>query len=158
MRLGGKIFEKTTDPSVWIAAVQKLKCRAAYCPVEPSADDATIRAYADAAKKADIVIAEVGAWSNPISSDEKARKDNIDKCARCLTLAEKIGASCCVNVTGSRGAQWNGPDPRNFSSETLDMVVQSVRTIIDAVKPTKTSYTLEMHNWMFPETAEQYLA
>jgi hypothetical protein len=65
MRLGGPIFEKFDSPETWIAAVKVLSYRAAYCPVGLDADDATIRAYERAAQEADVVIAEVGAWSNP---------------------------------------------------------------------------------------------
>ena len=70
MRLGAPIFESYADPDAWIAAVQRRGYRAAYCPVKPGADAATIRAYAEAAERADIVIAECGAWSNPLSADE----------------------------------------------------------------------------------------
>ena len=52
MRLGAPIFETHTDPDAWIAAVQRRGYRAAYCPVKPEADAATIRAYAEAAERA----------------------------------------------------------------------------------------------------------
>jgi sugar phosphate isomerase/epimerase len=143
MRLGGRVFEKTPDPPSWIAAVKKLGYRAAYCPIGPEADDATVQAYAGAAAQADIVIAEVGAWSNPISKDEKARQNDIQKCIRGLALAERIGAKCCVNIVGSRGPKWNGPSPENLTCETFGLIVATLRQIIDAVKPTRTFYTLE---------------
>ena len=38
MRLGAPIFESSTDPDAWIAAVQRRGYRAAYCPVKPDAD------------------------------------------------------------------------------------------------------------------------
>jgi sugar phosphate isomerase/epimerase len=157
MRLGGRVFEKTCSPREWVAAVKTLGYRAAYCPIGLEADDATIRAYADAAKAADIVIAEVGAWSNPISADEQARKNDTQKCIRNLALAEKIGAACCVNIAGSRGPKWNGPHPDNLKPETFDLIVQTLRAIIDAVKPTRTAYTLETMGWGFPDSAESYL-
>jgi hypothetical protein len=47
------------------------------------------------------VIAEVGTWSNPISPNEKQRNAAIKKCRDQLALAERIGASCCVNIAGS---------------------------------------------------------
>ncbi len=65
MRRGGQIFKPWTTPDEWAQVVKEAGCRAAYCPVKPGADNAVIRAYAQAASKADIVIAEVGAWSNP---------------------------------------------------------------------------------------------
>ena len=38
------------------------------------------------------------------------------------------------------------------------MIVQSVREIIDAVKPTRTFYTLETMPWVFPDSADSYAA
>ncbi len=100
MRLGAPIFETYADPDAWIAAVQRRGYRAAYCPVKPDADAATIRAYAEAAERADIVIAECGAWSNPLSPDEETRRAAIAKCQAMLALADAIGARCCVNIAG----------------------------------------------------------
>jgi len=157
MRLGGPIFADCSDPKQWVYEHQKLGYRAAYCPLGPEADDDTVRAFADAAQKADLVIAEVGAWSNPLSPDEPTRKSAIDNCRKRLDLADRIGARCCVNISGSRGEQWDGPHPANLTCETLDMIVETVRGIIDAVHPTRTFYTLETMPWMYPDSAESYL-
>ena len=155
--LGGPIFEKVDSPESWAAAVKSAGYRAAYCPLTPDADDSTVAAYAAAAQKAGIVIAEVGAWSNPLSADPVTRADALEKCKNGLELAERIGARCCVNIAGSRGQKWDGPDPRDLTDETFEMIVQSVRQIIDAVKPTRTCYTLEPMPWMYPDSAESYL-
>jgi sugar phosphate isomerase/epimerase len=157
MRLGGKVFEEAADPQAWAEAVRRLGYRAAYCPVDADADDETVRAYAEAASRADVVIAEVGAWSNTISPDEDERRANVAKCVRRLELAERIGARCCVNIVGSRGGQWNGPHPDNVSEATFDLIVQTVREIVDGVRPTRTAYTLEMMGWGLPDSAETYL-
>ena len=138
-------------------AVQAKGYRAAGCPLLPDADDDAVKAYRDAAETADIVIAEVGAWSNPLSANEKERLAAIDKCTKGLDLADRIGARCCVNIAGSRGPQWDGPDPRDLTEETFEMTVQSVREIVDAVKPTATHYTIEMMPWMYPDSADSYL-
>lgn len=158
MRLGAPIFEPYHDPAAWIAALQRRSYRAAYCPVKPDADAATIRAYARAAAAADIVIAEVGTWSNPLSPDDATRAAAIAKCQAGLALADAIGARCCVNIAGSRGPKWDGPHPADLTPETFDLIVQTVREIIDAVKPTRTFYTLEPMPWMYPDSADSYLA
>ncbi|MGC8779712.1 MAG: sugar phosphate isomerase/epimerase family protein [Anaerolineae bacterium] len=158
MRLGAPVFEPYSDPDAWIAAVQRRGYRAAYCPVKPEADAETIRAYARAAEAADIVIAEVGAWSNPLSPDAATRAAAIAKCQAGLALADAIGARCCVNIAGSRGAKWDGPHPADLTPETFDLIVQTVREIIDAVRPTRTFYTLEPMPWMYPDSADSYLA
>jgi len=157
MRLGGPVLEKVGDPSAWIAALQRRGYRAAFCPVGAEADHETIRAYADAAAEADVVIAEVGAWSNPLSPDEATRKAALAKCQQQLALADEIGARCCVNITGSRGERWDGPHPDNLTPETFDMIVESVRAIVDAVRPRRTTYALETMPWMYPDSAQSYL-
>ena len=160
MRLGAPIFNvDTKDPQVWAQAHRKLGYGAAYCPVNADADDATCRAYVDAAKRENLVIAEVGAWSNPISPDAEQARKAMEHCIRQLQLAERIGAHCCVNIAGSRNPQqWDGPHPDNLSQATFDLIVESVRKIIDAVKPTRTSYSLETMPWMLPHSADSYLA
>jgi sugar phosphate isomerase/epimerase len=157
VRLGGPIFGDIKDPDGWIKALKAEGYSAAYCPVEPGADLQTIRAYEKAAKDADIVISEVGAWSNPISKSEKERKESIKKCKEALALADQIGAGCCVNITGSRSAKWDGPDPDNITKETFDMIVQVTREIIDEVKPVRTFYTLETMPWALPDSPDTYL-
>jgi sugar phosphate isomerase/epimerase len=158
MRLGGPVFEKVDSPAAWAAAVKKLGYSAAYCPVGPEADDATVAAYAKAAADADITIAEVGAWSSPMSADAKVAAEALDKCIRSLQLADRIGASCCVNIAGSRsGDKWAGPCELDYADDTLDAIVQVTRKIIDAVKPRRTFYTIEAMQWMLPDSAQSYL-
>ena len=69
MRLGAAIYQKYDDPQAWVAAVKAKGYRAAYCPVPLDASDEQVRAYRRAAERADIVISEVGAWSNPLAPD-----------------------------------------------------------------------------------------
>jgi len=156
MRLGGPIFQRPNSPEAWVVSVQAKGYRAAYCPVGPDADDTTVRAYEDAARKADLVIAECGAWSNPLSKEEKIRNEALANCRRQLDLAERIGARCCVNIAGSRGAKWDGPCAEDLTEETFALVVESVRSIIDAVKPKRAFYTLETMPWMYPDSVESY--
>ena len=159
LRLGGPVFGNPKSPDDWIAALKALGYRAAYCPVDAKAASDVVKAYEEAAKKADIAIAEVGAWgNNPISPDEKTRKESIANCQKQLSLADRIGARCCVNVSGSRNPKsWAGQHPDNLKDETFDMIVESVRLIIDGVKPTRTFYTLETGMWWYPISADSYL-
>lgn len=157
MRLGGPIFEKHANPDEWIAAVRRSGYSAAYAPVQPGPDDHA-DAYAKAAQQAGVIIAEVGAWSNPIDADPAKARAAIEKCERSLDLAERIGARCCVNITGSRNPEkWDGPHSSNFSRETFDLIVESTRKIIDAVKPRRTFYALETMPSIFPSSPDEYL-
>jgi sugar phosphate isomerase/epimerase len=157
MRLGGPVLGSFAEPGAWVAALRTLGYRAAYCPVSPESSEAVIAAYARAATDGDIVIAEVGAWSNPLSRDGRTRREAIEKCKRSLELADRIGALCCVNISGSRGEPWDGPHPDNLTEETFDRIVESVQEIIDAVQPARAYYTLETMPWMYPDSAESYL-
>jgi sugar phosphate isomerase/epimerase len=157
MRLGGPTFAKADDPESWAAAVLAAGYRAAYCPVAPKTDAGTVNAYAIAAGKADIVIAEVGAWSNPMSPDPATAAAAMEKCKASLALADRIGARCCVNIAGSCGKKWDGPDVADLTEATFDRIVTMVRTIIDTVKPTRTFYALETMPWMYPDSPDSYL-
>ncbi len=159
MRLGGPLFgNKTKDPQAWATLVRASGYGAAYAPCPIDADDATVSGYRRAAKDHDIVIAEVGAWSNPISTSDPERKAAEDKCIAALGLAERLGAICTVNIAGSRSPdRWDGPHPDNLTRATFDLIVESVRRIIDAVKPRATFYTLETMPWVFPDSADSYL-
>jgi len=157
IHLGGPVFEKYQDPKGWVAALQKLGYSAAYCPVGANAGDAEVKAYEDTAKQAGIIIAETGAWSNPISPKAEERKAALEKCRQQLILADRIGARCCVNISGSRGELWDGPSPKNFTPETFEMIVETTRSIIDAVKPTRTSFALETMPWAYPDSPDSYL-
>lgn len=157
MRIGGPVFGEYSDPDAWIALVQAKGYRAAYCPIGAGSDDDTVAAYSRAAARAGIVIAEVGAWSSPLSRDAAVRQQAMRKCKDQLALAERIGARCCVNIAGSRGEKWAGPDPDNLTSESFDMIVTTVRAIIDDVQPTRTFYTLEAMPWMYPDDPDSYV-
>ncbi|MEI6048412.1 MAG: TIM barrel protein [Bacteroidota bacterium] len=157
MRLGGPVFGEFKDPQEWINAIKAKGYSAAYCPVPTGTDEVTVKTYEKAARNANIIISEAGAWSNPISKNEKERKEAIKKCKDSLALADLIGAGCCVNISGSRGEKWDGPHPENLSRETFDMIVQTTREIIDEVKPVRTFFTLETMPWAFPDSPDSYL-
>src|SRR5512135_2532891 len=99
MRLGGPVILEEVDPDRWVKAVKTAMYRAAYCPVAADAGAEVIEEYAAAAKHADIVIAEVGAWSNPLSLHAETRRKAIEHCQQQLALADAIGARCCVNIS-----------------------------------------------------------
>jgi len=156
VRLGGPVFYKGGDPEAWADSHKKLGYGAATCPLGPDASDAEIEAYRQAARKMDLVIAEVGAWSNPVSRNEGERQKALEKCRNSLALADRIGARCCVNISGSRSEQWDGPHPDNFTRATFDLIVESTRSVIDAVRPKRTFFTLETMPWAYPDSPDSY--
>lgn len=158
VRLGGPLFDSYEGPDEWIGLLKKAGYRAAYCPLKPGADESLIKAYETAARKNDVVISEVGAWSNPISLDQAEAEAALEKCIQGLQLADQIGARCCVNVSGSRNPDyWAGPHKDNLSKEVFDAVVETTRKIIDEVKPTRSFFALEAMPWAFPDSTDTYL-
>jgi sugar phosphate isomerase/epimerase len=166
MRLGGPVFEKWTSPEEWAAAHQPLGYRAASCPLRPGAPPEQIAAFARAAADAGLVISEVGAWSNPLSPLESVRQRSITHCQASLALADEIGAQTCVTISGARGPQdevsltapgWDGPHPDNYAEDAFDLIVETTRQIIDAVKPRRACFALETMPWMYPDSPESYL-
>jgi sugar phosphate isomerase/epimerase len=155
LRLGGPV--KESNPIKWIQMHKALGYRAAYCPAKAFDPDDLVQGYKQLASKADIVIAEVGAWSNPISDDPEERKEALTKCREQLALADRIGARCCVNISGSRGNKWDGPDTRNLTDETFDLIVETTRGIIDDVKPKRTFFALETMPWAHPDSPDSYV-
>ncbi|MCC3376268.1 sugar phosphate isomerase/epimerase [Cohnella sp. REN36] len=158
MRLGGQLFGDLRDPEKWARAVRDAGFRAAICPVGADAGEAEVKSFMEVAVKHDIAISEVGAWSNPISPDAQVREAALAHSKRQLAIAETVGARCCVNIAGSRGEQWDGPHPDNFSDETFERIVDTVREIIDEVQPKRTFFALETMPWIFPDSADTYLA
>lgn len=158
MRLGGQVFLEQKNPENWANALKEAGFRATTCPIRGDEDISELDDYLKLANQNDILISEVGAWSNPISQNEETRSTAINYCIERLELAERIGAQCCVNIAGSRGEQWDGPDPDNFSDETFELIVETTREIIDAVKPERTVFALEMMPWVFPDSADSYLS
>ncbi len=157
VRLGGPLFKKYNSPEEWVNIVKELNYAAAYCPVESGVNSNEIKAYKDAARKAEIIISEVGAWGNPIDPDNKKSNAALEKCISSLQLADEIGANCCVNISGSRNPnQWAGPHKDNLTPYTFDLIVETTRKIIDAVKPQNTFYALETMPWAYPDSVESY--
>lgn len=157
VRLGGPVPGEFSDPADWAAAVKKLGYSAAYCPLQPGAPEDLIRAYRAEASRNNIIIAEVGVWNNMLHDDEKTRKENLEKNMEALHLADRIGAVCCVNISGARGEIWDGPYPGNYAKDTFDLIVENIRSIIDQVKPVYTFYTLEPMPYMLPDSPDSYL-
>ncbi|WP_163538165.1 TIM barrel protein [Gracilibacillus sp. YIM 98692] len=155
MRLGGPI--QAQNPEDWAAEALELGYSAATLPKNVSVNDISLQnEYVKTANAADIVIAEVGAWSNPLSTDEKKAKEALQFCKDQLAIADKVGAKCCVNIVGSKGEKWDGPHPNNLTEDTFALIVDRVRSVIDAVKPKYTYYTLEPMPWMYPNDIESY--
>lgn len=158
VRLGGPTFAKADDPEQLALAHRQLGYRAAYCPNVALTDKERIRAVRDAFSRNDVVLAEVGRWVNLLDADPAKRRQNLQTVTDGLALAEELGARCCVDIAGSFNEKiWYGPHPDNFSPRYFDAAVENARKIIDAVKPTRTTFCYEMMGWALPDSPDSYL-
>ena len=157
MKLGIAAAFPHKSPEEWALLHKNEGLGAVVFPCAADAPQKTIDAYKKAADDAGLRIAEVGCWSNPMSPDPVKRKDALAYCIRQTELAEYVGAACCVNISGAVGDVWDGSYPENYAEETYERIVLSVQTILDAVRPKRTAYTLEPMPHMLPDSPESYL-
>jgi sugar phosphate isomerase/epimerase len=158
VRLGGPIFLKSDDPVELAREHRRLGYSAAYCPAAKPDDSARCRAIRDAFAAENVVIAEVGAWRNMLDPDAAKRTENLRYVTERLALAEAVGARCCVDIAGSYNPKvWYGAHPKNLSKEFFDATVENCRTVIDAIKPRATTFSIEMMPWSLPDGPDPYL-
>jgi len=159
VRLGGPIFLKTEDPAELAKEHRRLGYSAGYCPAGVKATDtAKVQAIRKAFAAENVVIAEVGAWVNMLDPDSAKRRQNLEYVTDRLALAEAVGARNCVDIAGSFNPDyWYGAHPKNLTKEFLDATVENCRKVIDAIKPTRTLFTIEMMPWSIPNSADSYL-
>lgn len=155
IRLGGPIFLRSADPAELAREHRRLGYSAAYCPPAKLEDAGRVeRAYA----AENVAIAEVGAWKNMLDPDAAKRKANIDYVIERCALADAVGARCCVDIAGSYNPDiWYGMHPKNLSKEFFDATVENCRRVIDAVKPKRTKFTVEMMPWSLPDGPDSYV-
>jgi len=158
LRLGGPVFVKSDDPAVLAQAHRDLGYRAAYAPEVKLTDADRIKSIIREFNSHDVIIAEVGAWRNMLDPDPAKRQANMAYVQERLALADALGARCCVDIAGSYDPKvWYGPNPKNLSREFIDATVENCRKLIDAVKPARTKFSIEMMPFNFPSGPDEYL-
>ncbi|MBQ3864350.1 MAG: sugar phosphate isomerase/epimerase [Clostridia bacterium] len=153
MRLGAPVTGYTS-PEEWIAIHKERGYGAAYCPVKPSDPKAKIQEYIAAAREHNLVIAEVGIWNNLLAQDPMEKEQNIRISIERLAFADKIGARCAVNISGSCGKRWDGPHPQNLTEQTFEEIVRISNRILEEVQPKTVKYALEPMPWAYPNSRE----
>jgi sugar phosphate isomerase/epimerase len=154
-----------SDPYEIARAHKAFGYSAAFCPNVSMNDMTRIKAIREAFEQEDVMIAEVGAWRNLIDQDLQRRQQNLDYVIDQLAVAEEVGAVCCVDFIGSILSNENAglpllpfdPHPFNLSEEGFELTVETVRKIIDAVKPKRTKFALEFMQWQLPDSPEVYV-
>lgn len=156
IRLGGPVFLKSDDPREIAREHRKLGYSAGLCPRAGAGDSAKTRAIEAAFAAENVIIAEVGAWTNMLEQDSGKRRANLQYVVDRLALADAVGARCCVNIAGSFASD-HQPHPDDLSRRHLDATVENCRYVIDQVKPKRTKFTIEMMAWTLPDGPDAYL-
>lgn len=159
MRLGGPVRLDGDDFERYARDHAERGYTAALCPDALHADDErAARRFADVMADHGLVVAEVGAWSNPMSADPAERRQAIAHIVERLRLADLIGARTCVNIVGSKGGlHWFSPTPAGYDDGFFREAVDVTRYVIDEAKPVRTTYSVEMMPYCFLDCAEEYL-
>lgn len=159
IRLGGHGLPVRSDgdPYALARAHVAFGYGAAYCPKVAVGDTARIADIRKAFADEDVMIAEIGIWRNLITPYAVTRKENRDYACECLAIADEVGAKCAVSYIGSfvAGTQY-APSPRNLSAEGFDACVEAARALIDAVKPKRAKFALEMMQYSLPDSVQVY--
>lgn len=158
MRIGGSVMKPYSSPEEWLKTIKELTASCVIFPVDSSAPVSVQDEYLACIRENGLVIGEVGVWKNVLDADAEKKEANIQYAIRQLELAERIGANCCVNISGTCGAKaWDSYHPSNYSREIYEEMIRVTRRIIDAVNPVNTKYSLEPMPWMVPDSPEAYL-
>lgn len=153
MRIGAHVFNYA-DGADWAKIHADLGYGAAYWPLPLDVGEKKEKEFLEAAKAYHLVISEIGAWNNLLERNLEKREQNIQYTIQALRLADRVGAKCCINITGSWADTWDGPDPENLTEKTFDEVVKIIQRIIDTAMPERTFYTVEPMPWLYPNSIE----
>ena len=158
MLLGGTVAGHFTCPDEWEKLLVRSRFKAVTAPFDCRTPRDAVRAYCDAAKAHGVVLAEVGVWRNLFDPNPAAADEAMRYAKAQLALADECGIACCVNIAGTASPKgWDAADRSNYTRETYDRIVASVREILDDVRPSNACYCLEPMPWMLPDGPDVYL-
>ena len=159
VRLGGHgLPVASDDPFAFARAHRAFGYGAAYVPEVSISDAARLADIEAAFARENVALAEIGIWRNLVSPDEAERRVNLDYAAERLAIADAVGAGCAVSFIGSfEPGTRHGSHPDNLGARAFEAAVEASRYIIDAVKPKRAMFALEMMQNSLPDSVQSYL-
>ena len=158
MLLGGTVAGPFSGPEEWEKLLVRSRFKAVTAPFNIHTPEKERDAYRSACDRRGVLIAEIGVWRNIFDPDPAAAAEALAYAEGQLALADETGITCCVNIAGTAGsAGWDAADRTNFTDETYERIVNSIREILDRVSPRRAFYCLEPMPWMIPDSPEVYL-
>ena len=138
---------------------------AAFCPEISLKDPGHIRAVETAFAAEDVLIAELHGLTsfeeagNLIDPDSDKRAAWHEHLCERFAQADEVGARCFLEMPGTCDPNsFYMPHPKNLTDECRDMIVERVREVIDAVRPRRTKFALEMMPFIHPSDPDSYVA
>jgi sugar phosphate isomerase/epimerase len=158
IRLGGHgLPVSSEDPYAFARAHVAFGYGAAYVPPVSIGETQRLQDIEKAFVGEDVMLAEIGIWRNLITPDDAVRKANLDFAAEKLAVADAVGAGCAVSYIGSYLAGTDyAPAAENLGQEAFDACVETVRYLLDAVKPKRAKFALEMMQYSLPDSVDSY--
>lgn len=159
VRLGGHgLPVSSDDPFAFARAHRTFGYGAAYVPEVTISDTARLGDIEAAFARENVALAEIGIWRNLIDPDPVKRQANLDYAVERLAIAEAVGAGCAVSFIGSFApGTRHGAHPDNLGPRAFEAAVEVARYIIDAVKPKRAMFALEMMQNSLPDSIRCYL-
>lgn len=159
VRLGGHgLPVGSEDPQTFARAHRAFGYGAAYVPEVGIGETQRLGDIEKAFAAEDVVLAEIGIWRNLITPDDAVRKAHLEFAAEKLAVADAVGARCAVSYIGSYMAGTDyAPAAENLGQEAFDASVETVRQLLDAVKPKRTKFALEMMQYALPDSVDCYV-
>jgi sugar phosphate isomerase/epimerase len=160
IRLGGHgLPVGSADPYAFARAHRAFGYGAGYVPEVRIGDGQRLADIEKAFAAEDVMLAEVGIWRNLITPEEAVRKAHLEFAAEKLAVADAVGAKCAVSYIGSYVAGTDyAPAAENLGREAFDASVETVRQLLDAVKPKRAKFALEMMQYALPDSVDCYVA
>ena len=154
MILGGTVTGVYRTPDDWEQLLVRSGFKAITAPFSCADSDETIERYMRIVEKHGVKISEIGVWRNILGG----REENLAYAVGQLTLADRLGIECCVNIAGTESElAWDAADRSNYTKDNYDNIVASIRQVIDTAAPTRAFYTIEPMPWMIPDGPDSYL-
>ena len=146
------------DPYAFARAHRAFGYGAAYVPKVEIGDAQRLADIERAFDQEDVVLAEVGIWRNLITPDDKVRAEHLAFAAEKLAIADAVGARCAVSYIGSYKADTDyAPAAENLGQDAFDACVETVRRLLDTVRPKRAKFALEMMQYSLPDSVDSYV-
>lgn len=140
----GSFFESMTPEGV-----QKLRQTGNTAAVVSPApvhklSDSELRAFNAALKQHDVVVFEVGGYTNMLHPNAAERQKNLKSLASCIEAADKVGCPMVGTISGSLDPKdFFNVHPENWTEKTWKVLVEGVKQVLKDTSGCKAALGME---------------